>query len=231
MEAKINSPIFITGVERSGSSIVARIVAMCGVHTGEVTEMQENKQLKELMSSLYVKNELDPRGQFPIPLSGENDLYHYNWKAMTLSCIAKPGCATIQNLTWMYKSSRIAQIWPIWHNAFPDAKWIIVRRRTGDIIQSCIKTGFMTAYANKAVLQQINAKDEAEGWLWWVHEQEKHFSDMIEAGVQYKEIWPERMAIGDYEQIKELITWLDLEWNEKVVDIVQPLLKNSKQKA
>ena len=88
----------------------------------------------------------------------------------------------------------------------------------------------MTAYADQSVLQQINAKDEADGWLWWVHEHEKLFSDMSEAGIQFKEVWPERMAAGDFEQIKELIAWLGLEWNEKVVELVQPLMRNSKQK-
>lgn len=222
-------PILVTGIERSGSSIIARILGMCGAFTGPVTEMQENRQIKLIVDSFYRQNKWDPRGQFPLPNKPEdvfaqdtfslrNELDNYVFKNVD------------DSVQWMYKSSRIAQTWWVWNDQFPTAKWIIVRRRTGDIIQSCIKTGFMTAFAYQCNLQKISAQNEADGWLWWVHEHEKMFSDMIEAGIQYKEVWPERMAVGDFEQIKELVEWLGLTWNEKVVDLVSSLLKNSKQK-
>jgi hypothetical protein len=223
----MKDPILITGIERSGSSIVAKIIHMCGAFRGNVNEMQENRHIKEFVNHFYNYHNVDPRGQYPLP---ENEYIpippYWSFKIETL--LDKEGYN--EAIPWMYKSSRIAQIWPIWNLSYPKAKWIVVRRRTGDIIQSCIKTGFMTAYADQSVLQQINAKDEADGWLWWVHEHERMFSDMSEAGIQFKEVWPERMAAGDFEQMKELISWLGLEWNEKIPEFVRPLLRNSKQK-
>lgn len=222
-----SNPIFVTGVERSGSSIVARIITMCGAFCGEVTEMQENKHLKEFVNHFYNYHNADPRGQYPLPELDFIPIPPF-WKEKVDVILEKDRYTG--KCPWMYKSSRIAQIWPVWHNAYPEAKWIIVRRRTGDIIQSCIKTGFMTAYTNESILQQINAKDEADGWLWWIHEQEQLFSKMFEAGLNIQVIWPERMAVGDFEQIKEMLDWLGLEWTDKIIEMVQPLLKNSKQK-
>jgi hypothetical protein len=48
-----------------------------------------------------------------------------------------------QGIPWMYKDTKMCQMWPVWNFAFPNARWIIVRRRTGDITQSCVKTAFM----------------------------------------------------------------------------------------
>lgn len=207
------NPILITGIERSGSSIVARIIASCGTFTGKVTEMQENKGIRNLIGSYFEDNfgisekqqtPFPPIGQLPIP-SGVGKLIE--------NLVALEGKKEDQK--WMYKSHRIAQIYPIWQYAFPNAKYIIVRRRTTDIIQSCLKTGFMTAY------------DTQEGWLGWIHEQEKLFVGMIEAGLNCKQIWPERMVYGDYSQVYEMLEWLGLEWNDNIVGLVTPLLKNS----
>ena len=109
-------------------------------------------------------------------------------------------------------------IWPVWNIAFPNAKWIIVRRRTGDVIQSCLKTGYMTAYAEEA------------GWLEWVHEHEKRFVEMIEAGVNCKIIWPERMIHGDLQQLYEVIDWLGLTWKKEALDFINPQLWKENQK-
>jgi hypothetical protein len=119
---------------------------------------------------------------------------------------------------WMYKDSKIGLIWPVWNLAFPNAKWIIVRRRTGDVIQSCLKTGYMTAYENET------------GWLDWVHAYEKKFVEMIEAGVNCKQIWPERMIMGDFKQLYETIDWLGLTWRKEALDFIDPLLWNKHQK-
>ena len=88
----------------------------------------------------------------------------------------------------------------------------------------------MSAFANEANRRAVNANTEQEGWLWWVHEHEKLFVEMIEAGLNVKVIWPERMAGGDFTQIAEMLEWLGLQWHDGIVDSVVPLLKNSTQK-
>jgi hypothetical protein len=209
-----NMPIFVTGIERSGTSIVARILRMCGAFTGETTEMQENVNIKILVDNLYKSMGANPNGQQPMP-NVEKLYIPIEWKRDVFTQLENHGYT--DGKLWMYKSSRICQIWPVWYYAFPNARWIIVRRRTGDIIQSCLKTKFMTAFNDK------------EGWRWWVHEHEKRFVEMMEAGLNCKVIWPERMVTGDYQQIYEMLEWVGLKWNPKVVEEIDPLLVKSRR--
>ena len=211
----IHSPIFVTGVERSGSSIIARIISLCGAFTGLTTEMYENIEVKKLLDTYYELIGADKKGQRPLP-DTKKLLILNNWKQKIEDVII--GGKYHRESPWMLKGSRLCQTWPLWYYAFPNAKWVIVRRRTGDIIDSCLKTGYMTAYKDR------------EGWLEWEHAHEKLFVDMIETGVNCKIVWPERMVTGDYQQIFEMVDWLGLCWNNRVMSVVDPLLWNSKQR-
>lgn len=210
-----NTPIFITGIERSGSSIVARILSSCGAFKGITNEMQENIKIKAYLDAYYRDFlKIPTKGQSPIPITrllpAVSDLKEY-----TLTSLEKDGYNGSKPC--MIKGSRLAQTWPIWNKAFPNAKWIIVRRRTGDIIQSCLKTGYMTAFSDQI------------GWLGWVHDHEKYFVEMIEKGLNCKVVWPERMAIGDFDQMQEIAEWINLPWNFEIEKLILPLFKNSPQ--
>jgi len=220
----IDSPIFVTGIERSGSSIIARILQMCGAYTGRTSEMMENDQVKNLVDKYYSDLHVDKNGRYPLPDTKEL-LIPVNW--------AKEVKLRIQlysDVTWLYKSSRIAQVWPVWSCAFPNAKYVIVRRRTGDIISSCMKTAYMDTFKLKVNQKAVGADSENDGWLWWVHQHEKLFIEMIESGLNCKVIWPERMVYGDYCQIHELLKWVGLSWNSNVVALAESLLQNSPQR-
>jgi hypothetical protein len=216
------SPILLTGIQRSGTTIIAKILSMCGASTGDVSEMFENKAIKKYVSEYYNGIGKDPQfplpdtAQMPLPIHWGHSVQHFGGFDF--------------NSPWMFKSSTNCQIWPVWNFAFPNAKWIIVRRRTGDIVSSCMKTAYMAAFKNPQNRGLIGASSEQEGWLWWVHQHEKLFVEMIEAGLNCKIIWPERMVNGDYSQIFEMLEWVGLQWNEKIVETIHPMLYNSKQK-
>ena len=213
---KINSPIFITGIERSGSSLVARIVENCGAFAGKTTEMYENIEIKKLLDSYYDLLGVDKRGQWPIP-DPEKLIIPTNWKQKVEDILTAEEEYDKDKIC-MLKGSRVCQMWPVWHYAFPNAKWIIVRRRPGDVIESCLKTGYMKAF------------HDSEGWLDWIHTHEKIFVNMIQTGVNCKQVWPERMVYGDYQQMHEMIEWVGLKWNKEIVNLIDPLLWNSKQR-
>lgn len=219
----MNQPIFITGVERSGSTLIAKVLDICGAFKGATSNMLENIELRELCEKYVAYN-----------VNGELML---NTKQLNIPIIWKDkvdkvlhGCECYKDGVWMFKSSIIAQMWPVWHYAYPNAKWIIVRRRTGDIVQSCIKTAYMDLFKDEFNRIKVNVTSEEDGWRWWVHQYENKFREMIEAGVNCKIVWPERMVIGDYQQIYEMIDWVGLEWNSKIVETIDPLLNKSRRK-
>jgi hypothetical protein len=211
---QLHSPIFVTGIERSGSSIVGRIINLSGAWAGNITDMYENIQIKKLLDAYYELLGVDKRGQYPLPDTGKL-IIPTNWGDKVESIVATE---MRKDKPWMLKGSRLCQTWPVWHYAFPNAKWVIVRRRPGDIIDSCLKTGYINAYKDK------------QGWLDWIHLHENIFVEMIQAGLNCKQVWPERIAAGDYLQIREMVEWVGLEWDYNIKEAIDPLMWKSKQR-
>jgi len=224
---KLQVPVFVTGIERSGSSIIARILSLCGGFTGDVNNMYRNIKIGELVNGYYISFGINPNGQFPLP-DTEMILIPSDWRKRVENILFEQKYDGSK--IWIYKDSRLCQIWPIWNYAFPNARWIIVRRRTGDIIDSCQQTDYMNAYKNERIQKSIGVDNTRDGWLWWVHRHEKLFVEMIENGLNCKIVWPERMVYGDYHQIYEVLDWIGLSWNKDLINIIDPLLWNSRQK-
>ena len=213
---KVN-PILIRGAERSGSSMIAKIMDMCDVFSGNCNNMYESKKTNTLYR-YYSDGTLFPdTSLIDIPVG---------WGDRIIEILKGEGW---KGQDWMMKGSKIAQYWPIWHYSFPDAKWLIVRRRTGDVVQSCMKTGYMRQFKNPDVLRMKGFELEEEGWIWWVHQYEKKFIELIQVGANARIIWPERMVDGDFSQIKETIEWLGLNWNNKIPEVITPLLEKSRR--
>ena len=224
---KLQAPILITSCPRSGSGLVAGALELCGAFAGKVTDYSyENIYVRNHVFCGYMKKHfMDWHGQFPLGDPGALSL-RTDWREMVENCMLEEGYSG--QGAWFLNFSQIALTWPLWTHAFPNARWVIVRRRTGDIIQSCLKTEYMDAFSKQAVQQAVGADNERDGWLWWVNQYEKRFVDMIMSGINVKVVWPQRMVYGDYEQMMELVDWLGLEWNTEVLNFIDPKLWKSR---
>ena len=222
-------PILITGCPRSGASIIGSVINLSGAFGGEMSKrgMFTNDRIREEIVYPYFEVlKADKLGQYPLP-DTDNLSITPNWGKWVQQVMIEEG---YKDGRWMYKDSKLSLTWPIWNYAFPNAKWIIVRRRTGDIIQSCLKTGFMTAFGSADIQKAVGVNTEQEGWLWWVHQYETRFVRMIETGLNCKVIWPERMVHGDYQQMYETLEWVGLPWNKEIINKIDPLLWSSRKK-
>lgn len=231
----MNSPILITGCARSGTSMVAGIINLCGAFGGDMSGPNSHNA-KGMFENAYIRNSIvkpylrgigaDPLGQYPLP--DVNDMViPNNWQNKIEKVMLDQGYT---EGAWFYKGAKICLMWPIWHHAFPDAKWIIVRRKPSDIINSCMRTGFMSAFRSVGKQRAVGAKDEWDGWLWWVHQHEQRFAEMMLEGLNIKVVWPERMIERDYRQIQETIDWLGLEWTNEIFGFIEPKLWKARQK-
>lgn len=222
------SPILITGAPRSGASMIAGIFKLCGAFGGDMTYHKgsyENGAIRRFIEDQYIESiGADSAGQYPLP---KVESIPVNWRKLVETQMVAEG---YKSGAWMYKSARASLIWQVWDNAFPNAKWVIVRRKTGDIIQSCTKTAYMKAFKDEKNRNFVQAVTEIDGWKWLVHQYEKKFIEMIQAGVNCKVIWPERMVTGDYQQLYETLDWLNLPWSSEVFSYVDPLLYKVRQK-
>ena len=233
--SQMPEPILITGAARSGTSLVAGIINLCGAFGGNMSGpnqnnakgMFENAKIRNQMVKPYLRKiGMDPLGQYPLPDVEKIPLPRW-WKERIEGIIKEEGW---ERGSWMYKGAKMALVWPLWSYAFPDAKWIIVRRRTGDIIKSCLKTNFMQAFGKQQYRKAVGAETERDGWLWWVHQHEDRFYEMVTEGLNIKIVWPERMVSGDYQQMMETVEWLGLKWNSEALSFVDPRLWKARRK-
>jgi len=208
--------------------MTAGVVSICGAWGGNMHRatphnkkgMFENREIVNTMvKPLLVEMGADPMGQKPLPdiRYVSSFMSHDVWKKRFLKVMESQGYNNGSVL--MYKGAKMCLMWTLWHDAFPDAKWIIVRRRSEDIINSCLRTGFMKAYQDR------------EGWLFWVREHVKLFKQMFEAGLDIREVFPQEMIDGNYIEIESVVRWAGLEWREKEVkDFISPDLWNKERK-
>jgi len=218
----IEKPIFITGCARSGTSMTAGIVQLCGAWGGDTfgttrynkKGMFENKDIRQNFTKPYLRSlGVDPLGQHPLP---DIDTVKLTTQA-TVDKWFRNICDTIKkqgyngNQQWYYKGAKMCLFWPLWARAFPEARWIIVRRKSEDIVKSCLKTGFMKKFK------------KAEGWMWWVDQHKDRFLEMEEAGCDIHYIWPQKMIDFDLSEMKKTIETLGLKWDkDKAESFIEP---------
>lgn len=212
----MKSPILITGCARSGTSLTAGIIHICGAFGGETCGPTpankrgqfENNEIRNTVTKPYLKSlGCDEMGQKPLPSTHQvfNVTYHHGGerRLKVLEIMVRQGLN--QDMDWFIKEAKACLTWYLWSLAFPSAKWVIVRRDANDIARSCLQTYFMRAYR------------DVLGWLRWVEVHEKRFAQMKTAGLQVREVWPAKIIAGDFEEIKETVQWLGLEWNDNLV--------------
>lgn len=225
----VDSPIIVTGCPRSGTSIISGMLEICGAFVGtapkpvknETRGMGENKVIYDSIVKPYIQDmRLDPAGQWPI-IDPNRVLIPIDWEQMVDRAICKDGYTGGE---WLYKGNTSALLWKVWSYAYPSAKWVIVRRRTGDIISACLQTAYMKAFKSPKYRAEIGAETEKDAWLFWVRKYEEAFVAMLTAGLNCKVVWPERLMQDDYRQLYEVIDWVGLEWDPSVVDYIDPKL-------
>lgn len=172
--------------------------------------MFENATIRNVLVKPYlVSMGLDPLGQNPLP-----DTKRLKpWPALSMHVEETFRVQGYQGGPLYYKGAKLCLIWPRWAEAFPQAKWIIVRRRDQDIVNSCMKTGFM------------RKRVTTSQWQEWIDHHKQCFQEMHDAGLQIREVWPTKFVEGDFSEIKEAIEWLGLEFNEeKAKEFISPSL-------
>lgn len=232
---RLPNPILITGAARSGTSLIAGSISLCGAFGGvtigpnknNLKGMFENARIREEITKPYLRSlGVDPLGQYPLPDISKL-VIPVDWQDRVELVIREEG---FQGGPWYYKGAKMTLFWPVWHYAFPGAKWVIVRRRSGDIADSCLRTGFMRAFRDRRIQRAVGAATERDGWLWWVRHHIQCFVSMIEEGLNCFQIWPERMVDGDYGQLYQLMDWLGLSWNSEVLGFIDPKLWKARRK-
>jgi hypothetical protein len=224
----ITPPILVTGCPRSGTSMIAGIVSICGGFTGRVDRMWENIKIRERVIKPYFEHQLkkDPAGHYPLPTVEEvfvlEEWFNLNLRGRIKGILLEQGWDW---QPWMYKDSRSLLIWPTWIGEFPDATWVIVRRREEDILNSCVKTGYMRVSFQSNINDQLEGDHLAEAWKTMIAGYLRSISEVKCSKARIFEVWPDKMVKNDFTEIEQMIRSLGLQWKpDQVKEFIQPKL-------
>lgn len=186
-------PILITGCARSGTSLTTAVLSACGANLGRVNGLNEHMVVREQLVKPYLASiGADPLCQDPLPKL-EDLRADPEWGQKVEKAIGQPE-------PWAYKGAKMALMHPLWTAAFPEAKWVIVRRDRNSIVDSCLRTTFMRAFKDRA------------GWERWVDVHLARFEEM-KAAADCIEVWPDRAVRGDIEAFRPMVEHCGLTWS------------------
>ena len=216
----INKPIIIiTGCARSGTSMTAGIIELCGGWGGELcgpTTFNPKGQFENIsIVRGFIKPFLkdmgyDPMGQKPLPdptviNAIATDAYCKQFREKIEAEVIRQGGEN-NDRRFFYKGAKVCLIWQLWAKAFPDAQWIITSRRDRLIISSCHNTRFMKKY------------DTNEGWQEWIDYHKDRFKEMDDTGLDISYVDTEKLVHGNQDEMRAAIDNLGLEWNQAKID-------------
>lgn len=220
-------PIIVTGVPRSGISLVAAALEVCGAwngakRTGSVDGRGgENERLRERVIKPVLRGlGADASGYRNFPKTGAIDraiaeAVMDSIRDRVDRIIQEQGY--VGDVPWLYADSRAVLLWRILVGAFPASQWIVARRADEEIIRSCDRTKWMKrtgdgrAAWDRMILAyraQIKALREAHGVVHCVN--------------------PGRMIHGDHEEMRGVAEKVGVSWNDTAIgDLFSPIAWSS----
>jgi len=209
----MREPILITGIARSGTSLVANIIDQAGANGGEMnlnpipveqpTGFYENTEFDTKISKwILAEHGYDQRGQKAMP---GKDFLPFDVRELAFDIMRGQGVG--EDEVWFVKNCKAILIFHTYLESFPGSKWVLVRRNMDDIVDSCIRASFM---GSRHTLGEWNE--------WYIHW--KGLLDELkrQAGDSLREVWYEKLMEGDYREVENVLTWLGLRYDEKYID-------------
>ena len=204
--------ILITGIPRSRTSLVSAMFAKCGAYFGPPGSMKgphkdnklgfwEHLGIRQHLQRPYFRGiGCDPLGRGKLPTTADIVIYP-GWRRRVER--VAPGITA-------HKECKLLLYWEQWAAACPEARWIIVRRERGEILESVSeRTSFM------------RGRLDEQGWQRWL---DYHLERMeqLKSCVDYREIDTGPMVRGDMAEIRDAVHWCGLDWTDKAAKLIDP---------
>ncbi|MEX0678899.1 MAG: sulfotransferase [Pirellulales bacterium] len=213
-----DTPVFILGAPRSGTSLVTGALGQCGLWLGPQRKGNranpkgffENPEFKRRVTKRLLRElGADPLGVHALPSLDQPR----STPALRLEIHALVANQGYDGQgSWGVKDPKLTLIWPTLLGCFPHARWIVVRRDAVDNVQSCLRVKFLSRHSS----------DEA---FWWrfLREYETRLRALVDAAPLCREICSRTLVYGDVRSLREIVAWLCLEWHpERVERFVEP---------
>ncbi len=166
----------------------------------------ENLELGALIKSFLRQRGLDPLGQWPLPRTQHIVDEISEGAALTQVDARIRTILLDQGYTptrpWMLKQVKLLLIWPVFATLFPTAKWVLVRRDSEKIYDSCMHASFMTRFKDR------------NGWKMWL---DVHLQKLVEIQSSVNnvfEFWPDTAMGDNLDGVRSLIQFCGLEFKK-----------------
>jgi hypothetical protein len=213
-----NRPVLVTGVPRSGTSLIMGSLAASGLWVGHTVPANsdnpkgyfENLRLRERVNKQILQGcGCDPLGIRCLPtlesLPNVNRL-----RESVLEAIGTEGYDRSE--PWGFKEPKLALIWPLWRLHFPGARWVIVRRPLEDVVQSCLRTSFLRQHSSTTTF-----------WHSLVQAYHERLNALLTSGAWCQEISSSEVVAGDFHALAGLIGDLGLDYDEnRIKNFINP---------
>ena len=213
-EHNLTHPILITGLPRSGTSLVTSIFEACGMWVGSYHTSPSNP--KGFFENTYIRDGFVKTllwyygysmfGTPPLPQIESFENEFSGAKNPIKQLLINDGYTG--DKIWGYKDAKMLLMTLLWTEMFPEARWIVVERDFQDTLKS-IKNSFM---------------DKGEG-ARTVFEWEQYMEDMInrisylemDIGIDIERVFVDKIFNWDLSEIKQVVQSCGLAWNETAV--------------
>ena len=214
-----DTPVFVLGLPRSGTSMIAGCLDLCGAWTGSTVPGGGKENPRGFFEHIYIREHIvktiltragcDPLGVRKLPPLDLN--IHVPGLADLIGKVIRSD-GYEDDRPWLYKDAKLTLLWPTFANTFPHARWVIVRRDEDSIIDSCLRTFFMNQHSS-----------ERAYWAHFVKEYLLRLEQLKRSGVWCYEISSRDVIEGDFSSLRELVQNLGLTYREEaLVEFVTP---------
>jgi hypothetical protein len=218
MTLNSETPILITGLPRSGTSMTAGIMAELGVFTGPTVPggepnpkgFFENTVIREkIIKGILKAGDFCPLGVRSLPPRDFNIKISFgdgkSLKEILHNIIKAQGYS--HNLPWLYKDAKLSLLWRIFNSQFPDALWVVVRRNRQNFIRSCLRTHFMVQHST-----------EEDFWNKFADDYELRLKELIQTVNRVIEVDTDAIISGNFNAIETLCEKIEIDFSKKIVD-------------
>ena len=209
-----DSPIFVLGLPRSGTSLIAGSLNICGAWVGSTFPGDENnpegffehKIIRENVTKNILKQLLgcDPLGVRKLPPI-KYEVRDSNLKNIIWKILKDDGYE--DNRSWLYKCPKLSLTWQFFLDAFPNAKWVIVTRDHKSIIDSILRTNFMNQHSTDYVF-----------WENFINQYNIRINELKNSTTNYKEIISSHIVEKNYISFIDIVNWLGLTFKKEAIE-------------
>jgi hypothetical protein len=211
-------PIIITGPARSRTSMITQILELCGLFLGDVIQETKANPQRQLENHHIIKHVQKPHlKRYGFDPKGQNPLPPIEWhepdparRDMVLNIMKNQGLKP--GMKWGFKDTKPCLDWRTWHDAFPNAYWIVTERKDTDVINSCMKTSFMSKYKDK------------KGWQKYIDDHKVRIKDMFNNLERIYKLNTDDVMFFKFNKLEQIIKEINLNWNyDKIKAQVKPI--------